>query len=238
MADEKHFEAWINPLAFLQVDQPWADAVPSAISHEAILSYACQPGISSDLDSLIGRYRQISNEPVRLIAAPNEERILDKLVWPLRHAKASYMFGNYLSVIALCGMVGEMVAIVCWELGGATLRGAPMNKADERALLGSEFERLGQERRVQILGAYGMIDAEMRGRFDRLRDVRRKYLHIWTQDHESLSGDARGCFVAAVSIVTTVLGQDISEGRIMLNPRVLEYLERKAGVCTSGDDTI
>jgi hypothetical protein len=54
-------------------------------------------------------FHQISPEPVRLVAVPAEQRILDKLAWPLRHAKASYMVGNYLAVIALYGMA-EMVA--------------------------------------------------------------------------------------------------------------------------------
>lgn len=232
------FQAWINPLAFREVDEPWVSAVNLPLSAESVVSYACQPGATSDLESVVGRYREISQEPIRLFAAPSESRILEKLVWPLRHAKASYMFGNYLSVIALCGMVGEMVAILCWEIGEPQLAGQPMTRDGEKAVLGSAFERLGQERRVQVLGAYELIGSDMRGRFDTLRETRRKYLHVWSQDHAGLPADARACFTAAVHLVTTVIGQEVSDGWIKLNPKLVGYLERHGIMNPSPDDAV
>lgn len=234
----KTFQAWINPLAFLEVDEPWVSAANLPLNAQAVVAYACQPGVDTDVQSIAARYREISQEPVRLFAAPSEQRLLEKLVWPLRHAKASYMFGNYLSVIALCGMVGEMVAILCWELGEPQLAGQPMTRESEKAVLGSPFERLGQDRRVQVLGAYGLISPEMRGRFDALRETRRRYLHVWSQDHAGLPGDSRGCFAAAVALVTTVLGQDIKDGWIQLNPKLVSYLERQGIVNPSPDDAV
>ena len=96
--------AQINPLAFLDIDGPPAPNVPDQPTPQTILEFVCPPGIPSDVASLVKRYKEIGSEPVRLVAAPAEQRILDKLVWPLRHAKASYMVGNYLAVIALAGM--------------------------------------------------------------------------------------------------------------------------------------
>jgi hypothetical protein len=67
------------------------------------------------------------------------------------------MVGNYLAVIALCGMVAEMVAILHWELSEPKLNGQPM----------SAFEKLGQERRVRVLSAYGILsDGQSRLRDD------------------------------------------------------------------------
>jgi hypothetical protein len=230
MASDRIFQAWVNPLAFLDVDEPWASVDKQQPNLDAVVGFLCPPGTAADVESLIARYKEISTEPVRLFAAPADPRILEKLVWPLRHAKGSYMVGNYLAVIALCGMVAEMLAVLAWELGEATLRGNAMSAADERALFGSAFERLGQERRVQVLGAYGMIDATARGRFDTVREIRRKYLHVWSQDHDDLPNDAKACFHAAVALVTTTIGQDIKEGKIVLNPQLIKYLERR-GVC-------
>src|SRR3972149_4477545 len=121
MSQERLIQAWINPLALLEVDEPWASIEDSGPSLEAIVAFLCPPGTPADIESLVRRYKQISTEPVRLSVAPAEQRILDKLVWPLRHAKASYMVGNYLAVIALCGMVADMVAILLWELSEAQL---------------------------------------------------------------------------------------------------------------------
>jgi hypothetical protein len=235
MSEDKIVEGWINPLAFLDVDEPWATLGAKQPKLDAVIDFLCPPGMPTDIDSLIARYKEISTEPVRLFAAPAEPRILEKLVWPLRHAKGSYVIGNYLAVIALSGMVTEMVAILAWEIGEATLGGHLMNAEEQKALFGSTFERLGQDRRVKVLTAYGMIDEGAVGRFDTVRNIRRKYLHIWSQDHDTLSTDAKACFHAAVALVTAIIGQDIKDGKIMLNPRLIKYLE-KHGVCEPVDD--
>jgi hypothetical protein len=75
----------------------------------------CATGQSSEPEALAGRYREIAPEPVQLFAVPAEERILDKLIWPLRHAKASFMLGNHVGTIALGGMVAEMVAMLLFR---------------------------------------------------------------------------------------------------------------------------
>jgi hypothetical protein len=219
-------KAWINPLAFVEVDLALPDK-PVEASLEAILRFLCPASTPSDPATLVNRYREISAEPVRLFAAPAEDRILDKLIWPLRHAKASYMVGNYLAVIALCGMVAEMVTLLMWEIAEVQLNGRDLCESDERALFGSTFERLGQERRIQVLSAYGLIDESTKGRFETPKDIRRRYLHLWSQDHESLPRDAVKAYYAAVALVATVIGQDVQDGRIVINNKLVKYLERK-----------
>jgi len=238
MGEGKIFQAWINPLAFIEVDKPWATIHANQPKLDAVVGFLCPPGMPADLDSLVARYKEISTEPVRLFAAPAEPRILEKLVWPLRHAKGSYVIGNYLAVIALSGMVAEMVAILVWEIGEITLGDHPMATAEQKALFGTTFERLGQERRVKILAAYDMIDEEAVNRFDTVRKIRRKYLHVWSQDHDALPTDSKTCFHAAVALVTSIIGQDIKDGKIVLNPRLVKYLE-KQGLCGPVDsDTV
>jgi len=223
MDERGTFKAWINPLSFLEVDGPSAQkTLPSA---ETILSFLCTPDIPADAQSVIERYKRISTEPVRLFAAPAEPRILEKLVWPLRHAKASFVVGNNLAVIALCGMVSEMVAILLWQLSEASLNGRRMTDEDEAALFGSAFEKLRQDRRVKVLSSYGIAGTDTVKMFDTIRLVRRKYLHLWSQDHDRLSADAVACFHAAVGLVIAAIGQDVKDGAIVLNPRLVKYLE-------------
>lgn len=225
MADGGLFNVWINPLAFLEVDEPDAGEItPNA---ENILSFLCQPGIPADANSLVDRYKTISTGPVRLFAAPAEPRSLEKLVWPLRHAKASYVVGNNLAVVALCGLVSEMVAVLLWELAEASLNGRPMTAEDEAALFGSTFEKLGQDRRVKVLASYGLVAPSVVSMFDAVRLARRKYLHLWSQDHDRLSEDAVACFHAGIGLVVAAIGQDIKDGAIVLNPRLVKYLQRQ-----------
>lgn len=227
MAEGGKFNAWINPLAFLEVDESWASAEKTPPTAETILSFLCPPGTPADSASLIARYKRISTESVRLFAAPAEPRILEKLVWPLRHAKASYVVGNNLAVVALCGMVSEMVAVLLWQLAEASLNGRPMTAEDEAAVFGSSFEKLGQERRVRVLASYGIVSAEVVKMFDTVRLIRRKYLHLWSQDHDRLPDDAVACFHAGIGLVVAAIGQDIKDGAIVLNPKLVKYLERQ-----------
>jgi hypothetical protein len=227
MPDRGTFQAWINPLVFLDVDEPRVSLQKTQPTAESILSFLCPPGISADAVNLVERYKRISTEPVRLFAAPAEPRILEKLIWPLRHAKASFVIGNNLAVVALCGMVSEMVALLLWQLAEVNVNGQPMTLEDEVALFGSSFEKLRQERRVRVLSAYGGVTSEVVKMFDTIRLIRRKYLHLWSQDHERISEDAVVCFHAAVGLVVAAIGQDIKDGAVVLNPKLVKYRERR-----------
>ena len=223
------FEAWINPLQFLHVDEPWASSLNQALDEHAVLSFLCTPGLDVTLSALADRYREISQEKDRLFAVPAEPRILAKLVWPLRHAKAGYMLGNYLGTISLCGMVAEMVAIMLFEMSEIRINDRPLTPATQAAVFGRTFENLGQDRRVDVLAAHGTIDEVTKRAFDLIRTKRKRYLHLWSQDHEQLPNDARAVYQAAVAIVVRAIGQDIEDGKIRLNPQLIKYLG-KSGV--------
>jgi hypothetical protein len=227
MPEDKLIEVFLNPLQFLEIDEPWASLQKEEPSLEAVLDFICIPGIGSDLKSLIKRYREISVEKTRLFAAPHEQRILDKLVWPLRNAKAAYMCGNYLGTIALCGMVAEMVAMLLSEITQFRLNNRPMSEKDQVSVFGRKFEKLGQDRRVNILAAYAVIDKNLEDAFERIRTTRNRYLHLWSQDHEQLPLDAIKSFEAAVLLVVSAIGQNIKDGKLVMNPALVSYLEQK-----------
>ncbi len=235
MSPDRLFNAHINPLQFLEVDEPWASFDKRPADLAALVDFATTPGLAGDLNSLLSRYRTISTERARLFAAPAETRILEKLVWPLRHAKAAYMFGNYLGTIAMCGMVAEMVAILLFDLADVRINKQPITEAGQAALFGSAFERLPQARRVAILRSYDLIDETLGEAFDLIRQRRRRYLHLWSQDHAALPGDAIASFQAAVQIAVSAIGQNVKDGKLVLNPALVKYLER-AGMFEARND--
>ena len=206
------------------------------ITPQAILDFICTPGIGSDMDSIVARYKQISNEKQRLFAAPQEERILDKLIRPLLHAKGSYIIGNYLGTIALCGMVAEMVAVLLYEISNFNLNNRPMTEQNQIGVFGRKFEKLGQERRVQILHAYGVIDSTLLNNFEIIRKTRNKYLHLWSQDHDQLPADAIASYNAAISIAVSAIGQNVQDGKLVLNPAFAKYLTQKGTYKEQDDD--
>lgn len=170
MTSNRIVTGFINPLAFHEAEEPWAseDKKPTAAT---VLRFACTPGLDDAVDGIVSRYREISIETHRLFVAPAEQRLLDKLVWPLRHAKSAYMFGGYLSTIALSGMVSEMVAILTWETSQRHLNTKLLTGADEKSLFGSSFERLRQDRRIDVLSAYGLISEEIADHYTAIRQM-------------------------------------------------------------------
>ena len=55
-------------------------------------------------------------------------------------------------------------------------------------------------------------------------------LHLWSHDHDSLQKDALKCFEAATRLVVETIGQNIQDGKILLNPKLVKYLARKGVV--------
>lgn len=225
--NDKIYKAYINPLAFFEVDEPWASAKEVSPNLENILNYLCTPGIKSDIKSLIKRYKKISEGPHRLFAPPAEEHILEKLIWPLRNAKACYMTGNYLGTISLCGMVSEMAALLLFEIADFSINNQPLDKDKQVQLFGSRFEKLSQERRIAVLSAYNLIDDEIKTCFNTIRSKRRLYLHFYSQSHKRIASDAIEVFNAIMKIIVKVIGQDLHNGKIVLNPALSRYLEKK-----------
>lgn len=223
---DKTIEVFINPLAFLEVDEPWASCLKKPATYEDIVKLLCTPGIEPAIDKLIDRYKQISQEKVRLFAVPYHERIMEKMIWPLRHAKTGYMVGNYLGTISLCGMVAEMIAVLFFEMSNIRLNNKTMEEKDQESVFGNTFEKLGQERRIRILHAYGIIDKELKDSFDLIRERRRRYLHLWTHDHDKLPVDAIKVFDTTVTLVVRAIGQNIKDGKLILNPALVEFLKR------------
>jgi len=220
---DKYIKGFINPLAFLEVDSPWAPMGDTKVSVEAILNYICP---TTNPDTLIAKYKEISIENPRLNIVPAEDRILEKLIWPLKHAKASYMLGNPLGTISLCGMVAEMVAILYFDISDTKINGEKIDEQKQKLLFGCKFEKLGQERRIKTLRFFNIISQETEDKFHKIRNIRRKYLHLWSQDHQRVSTDSIEIFKATTSIVAEIIGQDFIYGRIKINPSILRYLEK------------
>jgi hypothetical protein len=236
MSDDVLIEGYVNQLQFIDVDEPWASFSNQEVNAQSILDFLCTPGLSSEIESMISRYKTISIEKKRIFVAPNEQRILDKLIWPLRNAKAGYMCGNFLGTIALCGMVAEMVSILLFDINSLKINHTDLTKKDQEAVFGSKFEKLGQERRVNILYTFGIINSEMKQNFDIIRNIRRGYLHLWSQDHEKLPLDSVKCFEAAVLLVVSAIGQDLKDGKIVLSKEILNYLQ-KQGIFSENEQT-
>jgi hypothetical protein len=142
----------------------------------------------------------------------------------LRHAKTSYMLGNYVGSIALCGLVAETMAILIYELN--------TDSAQER----EEFEDLDQYRRVAILKERALITPTLVQRFGDIRGMRKQYLHVWTSTGSRVQEDARRSYAIATELVREAMSIKFSEGRVILPPKVAEYLKARGVVVRKDGD--
>ncbi len=227
MNDGELLKVFVNPLAIPSEMMASICGAPRETTAESVLEFLCTPGLASDVEALVGRYREIRAEPDPLTMVPDGERILGRLVWPLRQAMGAYMLGNYLGTIALCGLVSEMVAIMIFEIAEPEINGSRMGNTEQERLFGSTFEKLSQHRRVSILHAYGLIDDALKTSFDRIRTTRRQYLHLWSKSHDGLPGDAVNCYRDALKILASVLAMPIRDGQLVPSPKFARYLRTR-----------
>jgi hypothetical protein len=227
-------QMYVNPLTFFPVDEPWAEILKQGVSADAILKFLCTPGDANTPMDIANRCKILGLEQPQLFAAPMETRILQRLIWPLRQAKGSYMLGHFLSTISLAGLVAEMAAILTFDVNETRIADQVFDGAKQQLLFGSSFKHLGQDRRVKALVALELIDPQTRADFDSIRTIRKRYLHLWSGDHGSLGNDAAQSFHSAVRVVVATLGLSVVDGKLLLKNSIFEYL-RSHGIASDSD---
>src|SRR6266496_4303832 len=149
MTDEPKLARWFhsvnNPLSWPEVDDPALKLCGAKPTQENLLQYLTGRTEVS-IDHFVEVYGVIDSceKETPIIVAPAQRQIVSKLLWPLRCAKTSFMLGDFVGAIALCGMVAEMVTILRFEIEGD-------QPGTEKRISLAEFESKGQQRRVTIL---------------------------------------------------------------------------------------
>lgn len=162
-----------------------------------------------------------------LHAIPTDQRLREKLIFPLREAFGSFLTGNFLGTLALCGMIGEMLAIFQFEISDIQIHNRGMTSEDQKHLFGNQFEKLGQERRIEILLLYRVIDEDYAKHLEKIRKIRNNYLHYWSNDHEQVENDAYQVFCSTIEVVKKTFPQEAEDGKVRISEAVHQYLSRQ-----------
>lgn len=224
-----------NPLSWPEAELPPGDRFPPMplTIEQSFYEFLCGPRqYHRNLDRFIEAYRKISaiesDTPVKFI--PIEERIVARMILPLRHAKAAYVVGNYLGVIALCGMVAEMSAILMFELAELN-----MGEDQQQLTFGRPFANLGQERRVDVLKGYGLLEDRQIHWFGTIRGIRRKDLHF-LDELPTTEQEALDVYRSALGLVATTLGGPPTATSLGLSDKLMSLLKRKGLVWNLEED--
>jgi hypothetical protein len=59
MSGDKRISGWVNPLAFLEVDEPWASATKGTPDVNAVLRFLCPANEELNLTTILARYKEM-----------------------------------------------------------------------------------------------------------------------------------------------------------------------------------
>lgn len=173
---------------------------------------------------VLERYVEVSGQESYTAIFPHTDKLFERILVPFKSSKRMYCLGEYLASVELSAHLGEMLALLVWQISPVNVNGKPVDGAMEKSIWGSEFEKMGQEKRIDLLKALGAItegDAQL---FDYLRATRRKYFHFWSTGTERIKEDALRCFLNVASLVRNVLKIEYDNGAVKLNPLLEAYL--------------
>jgi hypothetical protein len=218
----KNISIQFNPLMFLEFEDAFKQ---NKADLGIVLGFLCWPGSDHEIDDLKSRYDYINRISNKLKIAPVEQNLLEKVVWPLRQAKASFVLSNYIGTVSTCGFIAEMIVILLFNISSIRVNNNAISLEEQRNMFGDSFENLGQARRIKVLFAFKILDEKKRSILLEIKKIRNKYLHFFSQEHEQLKKDAKRIYEKTEGIVTQVIGQEIKEGKIILNPDLLRYIQ-------------
>jgi len=220
---------YMRPLAIATLEEPLPANVSSAAGDVALMYLGDLVQKPTDpLATLRERYGEVSNKS-ELHIVPLHDAIMRHIVRPLREAKQCYVLGMPVACIAQAGLVGEMVALWRFRMIQPHIDGRPLDKELQQLVLGGEFDKLGQEQRVRVLRDFEPIDEETVQAFGELRSVRRKYLHFMVDEQTDIDADTRRALGYANTLVVKTLNVAYENGKLVLPPNVVSYIQDVIG---------
>jgi len=204
------------------------DVPPQAreeLTLDSLVRFVSRPLNPRGLESFAEAYNVITEAESPngnlLFIAPFEPHLLDKLIWPMRNAKAAYVLGNPLTTIALCGTVAEMLTIFFLELH---LQDVDDQESMRRQL--DEFEEMRQVDRIKQLVRKKAISPDDAQRLRKIKDTRKQYLHIFSRQHDAIELDAVNIYGLTFAVLAPAIVKGYRDGSVVLNPPLARYLKR------------
>jgi hypothetical protein len=177
------------------------------------------------LEAVRRRYREILHTTTQLPMAPMHDAIMHHIIRPLNEAIQCYVFGMPTACIAQSGLVGEMVALWRFRMLEPKVDGKRLDDDLQRQLFGRLFDELRQYQRANILKVVDTFDEAVVQAFERLRQIRNRYLHNMIEPSRDADADAREAIQHATTLVAKTLDMTFSDGRIVFPPKVMAYIK-------------
>lgn len=178
---------------------------------------------------LVRKYTEVTPKQHHQFITPAHEKIKVRILEPLRNAKKSYCNDEYVTAIALCGIVGETMAHVLYQLYETKIGEVVITSDIEESIFGRKFDELGQMRRIEVLSKLGYVAKDQEKILRDLQQTRRPYMHWWNlgKTTDKVRNDARQCVVDATRLFSSVFDIKLADaGSISIDGKVEAFLER------------
>lgn len=224
----------VNPLLWYNAEErrPRAIRFPNLpmTMDQSFFEFACRPYRSHfRAETLIPAYRKItameSKTPLRAIVS-SDPRIEHRLIFPLKNAKVSFMTGNLIGTIALCGLIAEMISILLFEMHEPHLTRLQVDQAFKAVRSDPPFESLMQNKRARILKHLRLLTPNQARWLGTIAAIRRRQLHLFLPE-QGTEGEALAAYEAALGLVYTATREKGARTRISTNPLLIALLRRK-----------
>ena len=228
---------WLRPLEF-----PSIGSIPIATKMGVIL-FATESNpvdqtffiqdLCSDykpdyIESLRKRYKLLTTPKLAMVFVPNEKKILEKIIWPLKTAKKSFILNDYLGCIALCGVVSEMSLIFLFSVAINPNTERNYSIIEQKQLFGTTFEKLGQEKRLDWLAKLKLANEEFLLDAKMVQKIRRQYIHFLSKSYTRIQNDAEVVYKASFKLVKSLVDLPFgNDGRIIIPSHLSSYLRKK-----------
>ena len=220
--NKKFAQVFLNPLTLFHWEpRSNPPQSPENLAPEILLNFLCSLRACSDMSTLYERYREIGGEEQSTPLFFEEPEIKENLYEPLRQAKTNYILGNYVGSIALCGIVGEKVAILIHTI----------NTPDK--IKREDFEKQYQPIRIALLLESNLITEESAKDFHYIHQTRIPYWHHWNSPEEDTAGRAIQAYAAATRVVGNAMGIIFAEGIPNARPEFVKYLEDRGAIANN-----
>lgn len=213
-----------NPFAFLEADF-YFNKTGKKPTYEEIYHFLQSYGHSSSIELGLHRYLKLRKN-ITILFCPAHDKFLSRVIYPLRSAMSNYILGEFLGTISICGTVAEMMAVFLFEVWNKCINSNPMSEETQKRIFGSSFEKLGQQRRIEILYENKMINDKTKPCYDEIRNKRRSYLHFYSSDDSKIEEDAFKVFCCTDKIVLEGVGLDFKPKKFLVDETVFEYMKK------------
>ena len=195
---------------------------------QSFIQLACRQRGNFSLKHLKAQYKRITCAEGRyeLRTIPEEERILQRLVWPLRDAKVAFMVGNYLGTIAMAGVLAETVTMLHFELQAPDLDQQRVRGAFAAERESGDFESLDQVKRVAVLKRLKLLTKSQVDWLGQIRSIRSRQLHLLSLNFPS-EKEALHCYLCALKLVYTITRKPKTRRAIAVHDKLMRLIHDK-----------